>query len=189
MIRTCQRWANSVLWLISLLMLTMTRPGEIRFARWDEFDIERAEWRIPAERMKMRAPHIVPLSRQALAVLEELRQVSGHCELLFPSERKLTDPMSENTLSYAMGRMGYKGIACPHGFRALASTTLNEEGFDPDVIERQLAHEEPNAVRRTYNHADYFKDRAVMMQQWADLLDQWKKGESNVIPIKQERAA
>ena len=90
-------------------MLTMTRPGEVRFARWDEFDIERAEWRIPAERMKMRAPHLVPLSRQALVVLEELRQVTGHCELLFPGERKLTNPMSENTLCYAMGGWGTWG--------------------------------------------------------------------------------
>jgi len=141
---------------IHLLMLTMTRPGEVRFARWDEFDLARAEWRIPAERMKMRVPHIVPLSRQALAVLEELRQISGHCELLFPSERKLTNPISENTLSYAMGRMGYKGIATPHGFRALASTILNEEGFDPDVIERQLAHAERNKVRAAYHRAVNF---------------------------------
>ncbi|SUW45199.1 phage integrase [Aeromonas salmonicida] len=144
---------------LHLLMLTMTRPGEVRFARWDEFDMERAEWRIPAARMKMRTEHLVPLSRQALAVLDELHQLTGHCELLFPSERKLTNPMSENTLSYAMGRMGYKGIATPHGFRALASTTLNEEGFDPDVIERQLAHAERNKVRAAYHRAEYLDDR------------------------------
>ncbi|MGL5522689.1 MAG: tyrosine-type recombinase/integrase [Aeromonas veronii] len=149
---------------LHLLMLTMTRPGEVRFARWDEFDMERAEWRIPAARMKMRTEHLVPLSRQALAVLDELRQLTGHCELLFPSERKLTNPMSENTLSYAMGRMGYKGIACPHGFRALASTTLNEEGFDPDVIERQLAHAERNKVRAAYHRAEYLDDRRKLLQ-------------------------
>jgi len=119
----------------------MTRPGEVRFARWDEFDMERAEWRIPAVRMKIR------LSHQALAVLDELCQLTGHCELLFPSERSLTKPISENTLSYAMGRMGYAGIATPHGFRALASTTLSEEGFYPDMIERQLAHAKRNKVR------------------------------------------
>ncbi|MGZ8067400.1 tyrosine-type recombinase/integrase [Aeromonas salmonicida] len=169
-----------------LLMLTMTRPGEVRFARWDEFDIERAEWRIPAERMKMRAPHIVPLSRQALAVLEELCQVSGHCELLFPSERKLTDPMSENTLSYAMGRMGYKGIATPHGFRALASTTLNEEGFDPDVIERQLAHAERNKVRAAYHRAEYLDDRRKLLQWLADFYESQQGG--NVRPVNFHRA-
>ncbi|MEH8142556.1 tyrosine-type recombinase/integrase [Aeromonas veronii] len=166
---------------IHLLMLTMTRPGEVRFARWDEFDLARAEWRIPAERMKMRVPHIVPLSRQALAVLEELRQISGHCELLFPSERKLTNPISENTLSYAMGRMGYKGIATPHGFRALASTILNEEGFDPDVIERQLAHAERNKVRAAYHRAEYLDDRRKLLQWLADFYES-QQG-SNVRPV------
>ncbi|MDH0476811.1 tyrosine-type recombinase/integrase [Aeromonas caviae] len=169
-----------------LMMLTMTRPGEVRFARWDEFDLERAEWRIPAERMKMRAPHIVPLSRQALAVLEELHQVTGHCDLLFPSERNLTKPMSENTLSYAMGRMGYKGIACPHGFRALASTTLNEEGFDPDVIERQLAHAERNKVRAAYHRAEYLDDRRKLLQWLADFYESQQGG--NVRPVNFNRA-
>ncbi|MCX9111523.1 tyrosine-type recombinase/integrase [Aeromonas veronii] len=170
---------------IHLLMLTMTRPGEVRFARWDEFDLARAEWRIPAERMKMRVPHIVPLSRQALAVLEELRQISGHCELLFPSERKLTNPISENTLSYAMGRMGYKGIATPHGFRALASTLLNEEGFDPDVIERQLAHAERNKVRAAYHRAEYLDERRKLLQWLADFYES-QQG-SNVHPVNFNR--
>ncbi|WP_429185601.1 tyrosine-type recombinase/integrase [Aeromonas veronii] len=170
---------------IHLLMLTMTRPGEVRFARWDEFDLARAEWRIPAERMKMRVPHIVPLSRQALAVLEELRQISGHCELLFPSERKLTNPISENTLSYAMGRMGYKGIATPHGFRALASTILNEEGFDPDVIERQLAHAERNKVRAAYHRAEYLDERRKLLQWLADFYES-QQG-SNVRPVNVNR--
>ena len=140
---------------IRLLMLTMTRPGEIRFAKWSEFDFERAEWRIPAERMKMREEHLVPLSRQALALLDELKLHTGHRELLFPSQTTLTKPISENTMVYAFGRMGYKGIATPHGMRALASTTLNEEGFDPDVIERQLAHAERNKVRAAYHRAQY----------------------------------
>ncbi|MGN5085286.1 tyrosine-type recombinase/integrase [Aeromonas sp. 31P] len=170
---------------IHLLMLTMTGPGEVRFARWDEFDLARAEWRIPAERMKMRVPHIVPLSRQALAVLEELRQISGHCELLFPSERKLTNPISENTLSYAMGRMGYKGIATPHGFRALASTILNEEGFDPDVIERQLAHAERNKVRAAYHRAEYLDERRKLLQWLADFYES-QQG-SNVRPVNVNR--
>ncbi|GAA0431296.1 tyrosine-type recombinase/integrase [Aeromonas salmonicida] len=170
---------------LHLLMLTMTRRGEVRFARWDEFDMERAEWRIPAARMKMRTEHLVPLSRQALAVLDELHQLTGHCELLFPSERKLTNPMSENTLSYAMGRMGYKGIATPHGFRALASTTLNEEGFDPDVIERQLAHAERNKVRAAYHRAEYLDDRRKLLQWLADFYDS-QRG-SNVLPVNFNR--
>lgn len=169
-----------------LLMLTMTRPSEVRLARWDEFDLERAEWRIPAERMKMRAPHIVPLSRQALAVLDELRPLTGQCELLFPNERNLNKPMSAGTLSNAMGRMGYKGIACPHGFRALASTTLNEEGFNPDVIERQLAHAERNKVRAAYHRAEYLDDRRKLLQWLADFYESQQGG--NVRPVNFNRA-
>lgn len=153
-----------------LLVLTFVRPGELRAARWAEFDLERAEWRIPAERMKMRQPHIVPLSRQALAWLAALQPLTGHGELLFPAMTDHSKPMSENTLSYAMGRMGYQGTATPHGFRALASTTLNEEGFDPDVIERQLAHAERNKVRAAYHRAEYLDERRKMMQWWADFI-------------------
>lgn len=166
---------------IRLLMLTMTRPGEIRFARWSEFDFERLEWRIPAERMKMREEHLVPLSRQALAVLEELKLHTGHRELLFPSQTTLTKPISENTMVYAFGRMGYKGIATPHGMRALASTTLNEEGFDPDVIERQLAHAERNKVRAAYHRAQYLDDRRKLLQWWADFLESQEGG--NIVPV------
>lgn len=155
-----------------LLVLTFVRPGELRAARWEEFDIERAEWRIPAERMKMRQPHIVPLSRQALALLATLQPLTGRGALLFPAMTDHAKPMSENTLSYAMGRMGYQGVATPHGFRALASTTLNEEGFDPDVIERQLAHAERNKVRAAYHRAEYLDERRKMMQWWASYLDQ-----------------
>lgn len=154
-----------------LLVLTFVRPGELRAARWDEFDIGRAEWRIPAERMKMRQPHIVPLCRQALALLATLQPLTGRGALLFPAMTDHAKPMSENTLSYAMGRMGYQGVATPHGFRALASTTLNEEGFDPDVIERQLAHAERNKVRAAYHRAEYLDERRKMMQWWADFLE------------------
>lgn len=153
-----------------LLMLTFVRPGELRAARWEEFDEERAEWRIPAERMKMREPHLVPLSRQALELLKELRPLTGKSALLFPAVTDLKKPMSENTLGYAMGRMGYKGTATPHGFRALASTVLNEEGFDPDIIEKQLAHAERNKVRAAYHRAEYLEERRKMMQWWADFL-------------------
>ncbi|WP_316677621.1 phage integrase central domain-containing protein [uncultured Tolumonas sp.] len=166
---------------IRLLMLTMTRPGEVRFARWSEFNFERAEWRIPAERMKMREEHLVPLSRQTLAVLEELKLHTGHRELLFPSQTTLTKPISENTMVYAFGRMGYKGIATPHGMRALASTTLNEEGFDPDVIERQLAHAERNKVRAAYHRAQYLDERRKLLQWWADFLESQAGG--NIVPI------
>ena len=170
-----------------LLILTMTRPGEIRFARWDEFDLERAEWRIPAERMKMRTEHLVPLSRQALAVLEDLKPLTGHVALLFPSQTTSQKPISENTLCYAMGRMGYKGIATPHGFRALASTVMNEEGFDPDVIERQLAHAERNKVRAAYHRAEYLDDRRKLLQWWADYLEAQAGG--NVLPVNFNRVS
>lgn len=153
-----------------LLMLTFVRPGELRAARWEEFDEERAEWRIPAERMKMREPHLVPLSRQALELLKELHPLTGKSALLFPAVTDLKKPMSENTLGYAMGRMGYKGTATPHGFRALASTVLNEEGFDPDIIEKQLAHAERNKVRAAYHRAEYLEERRKMMQWWAEFL-------------------
>lgn len=169
-----------------LLALTFVRPGELRAARWDEFDIERAEWRIPAERMKMRAMHIVPLSQQALDLLARLRPLSGHGALLFPAMTDHDKPMSENTLSYAMGRMGYKDVATPHGFRALASTTLNEEGFAPDVIERQLAHAERNKVRAAYHRAEYLDERRKLMQWWADFMDA-QQG-ANVRPVNFKRA-
>lgn len=157
-----------------LLILTFVRPGELRAARWCEFDLGNKEWRIPAERMKMRAPHIVPLSRQSIALLEKLHPITSRSEFLFPAETSLRKCMSENTLGYVMGRMGYKGIATPHGFRALASTVLNEKGFKPDVIERQLAHAERNKVRAAYHRAEYLDDRRKMMQWWADFLYELK---------------
>ncbi|SFN45482.1 Integrase [Formivibrio citricus] len=158
-----------------LLAYTFVRPGELRGARWEEFDLERAEWRIPAERMKMRNEHIVPLSRQSLALLEQLRPLTGRFSLLFPAQTDANKPISENTLGYALGRMGYKGIHCPHGFRALASTILNEENFDPDVIERQLAHAPRDKIRAAYHRAQYLDERRTMMQWWADYLDTLKK--------------
>lgn len=164
-----------------LLAYTFVRPGELRGARWQEIDFEHAEWRIPAERMKMRSGHIVPLSRQALAVLQQLQPLFGRHELVFPAQSDYAKPMSENTLSYALGRMGYKDIHCPHGFRALASTILNEEGFNPDVIERQLAHAERNKVRAAYHRATYLKERRELLQWWADFLDSKRPG-ANIVP-------
>lgn len=161
---------------LRLLMLTAVRPGEVRGARWDEIDTDAAVWRIPAERMKMKAPHIVPLSRQALEVIEDMRAVSGRDALVFPSPFYPGKALSENTLNSALARMGYKGTHTAHGFRALFSTVANECGHDADVIERQLAHVERNDVRAAYHRATYLKDRAQLMAWWADYLDGRKSG-------------
>jgi integrase len=156
---------------LRFLLLTFVRTGELRGAEWTEVDFKTAEWRIPAERMKMREQHIVPLSRQAVAVLRELQALTGQWEHVFPNQHKPTGQMSENTILYALYRMGYHSRATGHGFRSTASTILNEHGFQPDVIERQLAHSERNKVRAAYNHAQYLPERRKMMQWWADFLD------------------
>jgi integrase len=156
---------------MKFLLLTFVRTGEMRGALWSEIDLKKAEWRIPAERMKMRDPHIVPLSTQALAVLEDLKPLTGHWEHVFPNQHRPKGQMSENTILYALYRMGYHGKSTGHGFRATASTILNEHGFKPDVIERQLAHAERNSIRKAYNHAQYLPERRKMMQWWADYLD------------------
>lgn len=155
-----------------LLILTFVRTGELRGARWEEFDFEKAEWRIPAERMKMKELHIVPLSKQSIVILKELQAINGSREYLLPNRNKPSTFISENTLLYAVYRMGYHGRATPHGFRGTASTILNEQGFRSDVIERQLAHGERNKVRASYNHAQYLPERLQMMQWWADYLDE-----------------
>jgi len=156
---------------LRLIVLTFVRTGELRGARWEEFDIDQREWRIPAERMKMRSPHIVPLSPQALAVIEELKPLTGHFDLLFPSQRDNRKPISENTLLYALYRLGYHRRATVHGFRALASTILNETGFRPDVIERQLAHVERNKVRAAYHRSEYLNERRKMMDWWGACIE------------------
>jgi integrase len=156
---------------LRLLMLTAVRPGEVRGARWSEIDAQGAEWRIPAERMKMRAEHVVPLSRQSLEVLAAMRPLSGERDLVFPSPYYPGKSLSENTLNSALARLGYKGIATAHGMRSLFSTVANERGHDPDVIERQLAHIERNAVRAAYHRSTYMRERATLMQWWADYLD------------------
>jgi len=156
---------------LRLLLLTFVRTSEIRGATWSEIDMDKAEWRIPAERMKMRETHIVPLSRQAIDVLKELQPLTGQWKYLFPNQHKPSGPMSENTMLFALYRMGYHSRATGHGFRSTASTVLNEHGFAPDVIERQLAHGERDKVRAAYNHAQYLPERRKMMQWWADHLD------------------
>lgn len=166
-----------------LMALTFVRTGELIGARWREFDLQAAEWRIPAERMKMRTPHIVPLSRQAIEVLATLNEKRhGVTDLLFPGERDHEKPMSNNTILKALERMGYKGRMTGHGFRGIASTLLHELGYRHDVIELQLAHQERNAVSAAYNHATYLKERRVLMQAWADHLDELRRG-AKVIPL------
>ncbi len=169
---------------LKLLVLTFVRPGELRGAKWKEFDLDAKEWRIPAERMKMRSEHIVPLSNQAINILRELEPITGRYELLFPSRGNCHKPISENTLGVAINRMGYKTKATAHGFRATASSILNEQGFNRDAIERQLSHLERNHVRGAYTyHAEYLKERKKIMQWWADYLDDLGHG-ANVIKGK-----
>jgi integrase len=161
---------------LQLTALTMARPGEIRLMRRSEIVWPSSTWRIPAERMKMRRPHDVPLSEQALAILRDIWPLSENHELVLPSIRSLRRPLSDNAMNSALRRMGYsKEEMCAHGFRSSASTILNERGFDPDVIEAALAHQDDDEVRRTYNRAKYWKERVKLLQAWADFLDQFRK--------------
>lgn len=169
---------------LRLAPLVFVRPGELRRAEWKEVNLENAEWRIPAERMKMREAHIVPLSKQALMVLNELKPLTGSGQYLFPGARTNGRPMSENAITAALRRMGFsKEEQTGHGFRSMASTLLNEHGWKGDVIERQLAHGERNKVRAAYNFAEHLKERREMMQWWADYLDRLKAGENKIIPL------
>ena len=156
---------------LRFLLLTFVRTTELRAAEWNEIVWDKAEWRIPAERMKMRELHIVPLSKQTIATLRELEKHTGNRRFLFPNQNKPDTFMSENTILYALYRMGYHSRATGHGFRSTASTILNEQGFRADLIERQLAHNERDTVRAAYNHAQYLPERRQMMQWWADFLD------------------
>lgn len=160
-----------------LAPLVFVRPGELRRAEWTEFNLAEREWRIPAERMKMRAPHIVPLADQAIALLQQLQGLTGGGRYVFPSIRSAARPMSENTVNAALRRLGYsKDQMTGHGFRSMASTLLNEQGWNRDAIERQLAHAERDGVRAAYNYAEYLQERRKMMQAWADFLDGLKTG-------------
>ncbi|MGA8612766.1 MAG: integrase arm-type DNA-binding domain-containing protein [Xanthobacteraceae bacterium] len=172
---------------LRLVILTMVRTVELRGARWQEFDFESNLWSIPAERIKTRAPHVVPLSRQAVAALNELKSITSYYELSFPGRSDNRKPISENTMLYALYRMGYHRRATTHGFRALASTILNESGkWSADAIERQLAHRERNAVRAAYHRAEYLDERTRMMQWWADFVDREriKADGGNIIPLR-----
>lgn len=160
---------------LQLLAKTFTRTSELIGAEWSEFDLDKALWVIPASRMKMKNEHIVPLAKQSLAILAELRELSGGSRFVFPG-RNRDKPMSNNTMLFALYRLGYRGKMTGHGFRAVASTVLNETGFNPDVIERQLAHCESNSVRGAYNRAKYLDDRRKLMQWWGDYLDAVEAG-------------
>ncbi len=159
-------------WGFQLLILTFVRTGELRGARWDEIDWEKQQWRIPAQRMKMKEQHIVPLSEQAMSILKKLNEVTGnsYSGCVFPSFVNPRKTISENTFLRAIDLMGYKGRVVGHGFRATDSTILNENGSRPDIIERQLAHCERDQVRAAYNHAQYLPERVEMMQWWGNYL-------------------
>ncbi len=171
---------------IKLMALTFVRTGELIGARWDEFeglDGKSPLWRIPAERMKMKTEHLVPLSRQAIAILASLNEIRGRAGLLFPGERDHEKPMSNNTILVALARMGFKGRMTGHGFRSIASTELHEMGFVHEWVELQLAHQERDQVSAAYNHARYLPQRRKMMQAWADRLDELRRG-ATIVPIR-----
>jgi integrase len=170
-----------------LMILTATRPGEARGARWAEFDLDTALWTIPPKRMKMKNEHRVPLSRQAVQVLRTMQPLSGDRELVFPSPFYPDKSISEGTFNSALARMGFKGVATAHGFRTLFSTVANENDWNRDVIEAMLAHKETNEVRGAYNRASYMAERAKLMQWYADYLQARKAG--NVVMLPVNRAA
>lgn len=167
---------------MKLMALTFVRTSELIQAKWSEFNLEAARWDIPAERMKMRTPHIVPLSKQALEVLDMLRDLTGNGEWVFPGDRDHRKSMSNNTILKGLERMGYKGSMTGHGFRGLASTILHEQGYLHEHIELQLAHAPRNAVSAAYNHALYLEPRARMMQDWADFLERSQRGDK-ILPF------
>ena len=166
---------------LRLTVLTFVRPAEIRFARWEEFDLEDKLWRIPAVRMKMSSDHLVPLPKQTIDLLERLRPITGHYDLLFPGFRGKDRPISENTMNQALNRMGYKGEATPHGFRNTANSILIEK-FNIEAVDKQLGHQQRNKVRAVYSrHAEYLEDRVKIMDWWGNYIEQLETS-SNVIP-------
>jgi integrase len=159
---------KSALWFS---VLTFCRPGEVRHAEWSEISLDDALWRIPPEKMKTKSPHIVPLCTQLVSILRELQEITGGEKYLFPSPRGGGRPLSENGVRVALRSMGFgPETITAHGFRSMASTALNENGFAPDIIEKQLAHTERNSVRAAYNHAEYMPQRREMMQWWGNYL-------------------
>jgi len=192
LMRTIQGYDGTFIVHCALQMTpyVFVRPGELRKAEWSEFDFEKAEWRIPAEKMKMKIPHIVPLSKQVLAILHDLQLLTGGGRYLFPALGRVDRPMSENTINAALRALGYdtKTTHCAHGFRGTASTTLHEQGWPSDVIERQLAHREGNAIKAAYDHSRHLPKRIEMMQSYATYLDALRDG-AKIIPINSMKAA
>jgi integrase len=168
---------------LQLLAYTFVRTSELIGAKWEEIDLKKGKWQIPAERMKMRNPHIVKLSTQALAIFERLHEITGGRELVFPNANSPKRSMSNNTLIYALYRLGYHSKMTGHGFRGIASTILHEQGFPHAHIELQLAHSEKDKVSSAYNYAEYLEPRAKMLQAWADYLDGIKAG-ADVVNLK-----
>ena len=170
---------------LKLVIYTFLRSSEVRFARWDEFDFDKNEWNIPAERMKADAPHVVPLTPQILNILKEIKHNARKSPFLFPSNQSPLRPFSENTMITALYRMGYKNETTVHGFRGTASTILNEQGFRHDIIERQLSHNEENKIRAAYNHAQYLPERKEMMEWYSQKVEQLSTPASMSTPFKQ----
>lgn len=170
--------------LIEWQLHTMVRPGEAAGTRWDEIDLNKQIWIVPAERMKMNRPHTVPLTTQTLNILEILEPVSGHREFVFPSDHKPRKSANSQSANRALKRIGFHGRLVSHGLRALASTTLNEQGFDPDVIEAALAHVDKNAIRAAYNRSDYLEKRKKMMQWWSDHIEAAAQGNLSLTGLK-----
>lgn len=174
---------------MQLLALTFVRTGELIGAKWEEIDWEREEWHIPKERMKMKRPHLVPLSKQTLAILKDLKKLTDDKPYIFHSLASKSKHISNGAVLMALRRMGYYGRMTGHGFRSLASTILNEKGYQPDVIERQLAHEDGDKVRSAYNRAEYLLERKKMMQDYADILDKIKASDGKkVMPFGKKKA-
>ena len=170
---------------LEILILTLVRTSELRGARWEEFDFEKSLWTIPSNRMKNRIVHLVPISRRVLELLRELRRINGDSGLLFKNDRSRHKEISENTFLYAVYKLGFRGVATPHGFRSLGSTMLNEKGFHRDAVERQLAHVEKDRVRSAYDRSAHWGTRVEMMEWWADFVEasetQWQNTDVNLV--------
>jgi len=169
----------------------MLRPGELAGAEWSEIDFEKEQWSIPAKRMKVSKAvkeenlysHVVPLSNQAIEIFKDIQPLTGRFQHVFTGQRDRRKPMSSSSINTALKRLGFQDVMKAHSFRATASSLLNEMGFNPDAIERQLSHKDDNKVRAAYNRAQYLEERRDMLQQWADYLDTLKNG-ADIIPIK-----
>jgi integrase len=166
---------------LQLLIHTFVRTGELRQAKWSEFDFDARQWLVPAERMKMGAELIVPLSSQVIDILNQLKEFNGNYEYVLAGIKDFRKPISNNTMLYAIYRLGYHSRATGHGFRATASTILNEMGYHTDAIERQLAHSERNKVKSAYNRAEYLPERKIIMRDWSNLIESMSSGNNVVI--------